>query len=652
MENLRFCSFVWIGRVQKWRRRTKYGNSVMDHKKTTATAVAGGDSLLETIPESILNEIFMRLQPETLTTLCSVSCVSRTLHSSVNKLLSSFSSIDLSEFSLDSQTFDGIIRRFGKIEKITVDCLRLNDASIRSFLGPDVEELILLKCSSLSYRLLSSIGRTCPNLRVLTLEFSGFIDKSAVFDLNLEGSLGSCRFLESLQIKVRGGEINEYGFMLLGIYHLLPQTVKILKLQPASALETLVYLRTFNYTSLGVLIAPTIFGQSLTHISLVLDSITDVLLRTIAHSLPLLVELDLKDRPTSEPSDDLSDVGIQSLVGCRHLTSLSLVRSRQLFATSFKRTTDMGMFLLSEGCKGLESIRLSGFSKVSDAGFTSVLNSCLNLKKFEIQHASLLSDLAFQDISKAPRSLTDVKLVSCSYITSEAVRELASCRDLESLNLLGCRSVADSCLTNVSRLKLLTSLNLGGADVTDNGMSVLGNGNAPISTLSLRGCKRVTDRGIAFLFKNEGKLGKSLSSLDLGHMPGLTDDGIRSVVDGCLGLVELCIRNCFHVTDASMEALGLKGSSSSNKRFEGEKSKVLRRVDAYNCSGLSVESLRFLKKPLFCGLQWIGIGGTRLICGDNVGLDEIQRERKWLTICSDGCEMGCHDGWQYHKFGL
>ncbi|KVI10288.1 F-box domain, cyclin-like protein [Cynara cardunculus var. scolymus] len=597
----------------------------MDHKKgTTASAIVGGYSLLERIPESILNEIFSRLEPETLTTLCSVACVSRTLNSSVNKLLSSFSSVDLSAFSVDSQTFDGIIRRFRKIEKITLDCLRLNDSSIRSFLGPDVEELILLKCSSLSYRLLSSIGRTCPNLRVLTLEFSGFIDKSAVFDLKLEDSLGSCRFLESLRIKVRGGEINEYGFMLLGIYHLLPQTVKILKLQPASVLDTVIYLRTFNYTNLGILIAPASFGQTLTHLSLVLDCITDVLLRSIAHSLPLLAELDLKDRPTSEPSDDLSDVGIQSLVGCHHLTSLSLVRSRQHFATSFKRTTDMGMFLLSEGCKGLESIRLGGFSKVSDAGFTSILNSCFNLKKFEIQYASLLTDLAFQDISKAPRSLTDIKLVSCSYITSEAVRELASCSDLEILNLLGCRSVADSCLTNVSRLKFLTTLNLGGADVTDNGMSVLGNGNAPISTLSLRGCKRVTDKGIAFLFRNEGKIRKSLSSLDLGHMPGITDDGIRTVVDGSLGLVDLCIRNCFHVTDASVEALGLKG-----RRFESEKSKVLRRIDVYNCSGLSIESLRLLKKPLFCGLQWIGIGRTRLICGD-VGLDEIQKERKWI----------------------
>ncbi|GJV75754.1 F-box domain, cyclin-like protein, partial [Tanacetum coccineum] len=81
-------------------------------------------------------------------------------------------------------------------------------------------------------------------------------------------------------------------------------------------------------------------------------------------------------------------------------------------------------------------------------------------------------------------SLVEVKLVSCSSITSEAVSELATCSLLEVLDLLGCRSVADSCLNKVSRLDSLTCLNLGGADVTDVGMQVLGTGNAPIACLS------------------------------------------------------------------------------------------------------------------------------------------------------------------------
>ncbi|KAI3675706.1 hypothetical protein L1987_85298 [Smallanthus sonchifolius] len=591
----------------------------MVHKKSsgdtaTTSASVAGDSLLEKIPESILNEILLLLEPETLTTLCSLACVSRTLQSTVNKALSSFSSVDLSAFSLDSQTFDGVITSFGKLKKITLDCLRLSDSSIRSFLGPNIEELVL----------------------VLTLEFSVSIDKSAVFDLIRQGSLLSCQRLESLRIKIRGGDFNDYGFLLLGIYHELPQTIKVLKLQPASALETIVFLKTFIYANSLVPLAPMTFGQTLTHISLVIDIISDTLLHTIAHCLPQLVELDLKDRPTSERSDDLSNLGIQSLVKCKHLTSLSLMRSWQCIASWFKRTTDIGMFLLSEGCNRLESVRFGGFSKVSDAGFASILNSCSNLNKFEIKNAFLLTDLAFQDFSKFPRSLVEVKLVSCNSVTSEAVSELATCTSFEVLDLFGCRSVADSCLHNISRLTLLTTLNLGCADVTDVGMAVLGKGNTPISCLSLRGCRRVSDEGIISLLGSEGKIRKTLSSLDLGHMQGVTDNAITTIADACVGLTELTIRNCYHVTDASVMALAFKGR--------------VRRLDLYNCTSLSGKSFQFLKKPLFRGLQWIGIGRTRLNRIGDDGFDEICGERKWLTICKDGCEVGCHDGWQFHEF--
>ncbi|KAK1440147.1 hypothetical protein QVD17_05972 [Tagetes erecta] len=615
----------------------------MSHKRSagdTATTSYGGDSLLETLPEGILNEIFSMLEPETLTTLCSLSCVSRTLKSSVNKTLSSFSSIDLSGFSLDLKTFYGVIKSVGTIKKMTLDCFRLNDSSIRSFLGPDVEELVLLKCSSLSYKLIASIGKICPKLRVLTLEFSVSIFKSAVFDSKLHGSLINCQHLESLKIKVRGDDFNDYCFMLLGIYQELPETIKVLKLEPAISLDTIISLKSFTYGNM--LLAPIAFGQTLTHISLVIDIISDTLLHSIANALPQLVELDLKDRPTSEPSDDLSNIGIQSLVNCKHLTSLSLMRSRQNISSLFKRTSDMGMFLLSEGLKGLESVRFGGFSKVSDAGFTSILNSCLSLKKFEIQSALLLTDLAFQDFSKVPRSLVEVKLVSCSSITSEAICELATCSSLEVLDLFGCKSVADSCLNNISRLTLLTSLNLGGADVTNAGMAVLGKGNAPISCLSLRGCKRVSDEGIVSLLGSESKIRKTLTSLDLGHMPGMSDKAITTIVDACIGLTELIIRNCFHVTDASVKALALKGKV-------GGESNLLRRLDLYNCTAVSAESLQCMKKPLFRGLQWIGIGRTKLVCVGYAAFDEICSERPWLTICKDGCEVGCHDGWQYHE---
>lgn len=90
-------------RGEREREEGKNGHSVMAHKRSTSTAVAGsasatvgGDSLLERIPENLLNEIFLKLEPETLSSLSSLACVSRTLQSSVNNVLSSFSSVDLS----------------------------------------------------------------------------------------------------------------------------------------------------------------------------------------------------------------------------------------------------------------------------------------------------------------------------------------------------------------------------------------------------------------------------------------------------------------------------------------------------------------------------------------------------------------------------
>ncbi|KAK7860096.1 f-box protein at-b [Quercus suber] len=30
-------------------------------------------------------------------------------------------------------------------------------------------------------------------------------------------------------------------------------------------------------------------------------------------------------------------------------------------------------------------------------------------------------------------------------------------------------------------------------------------------------------------------------------------------------------------------------------------------------------------------------------------LREDHEEQPWLTLCLDGREMGCHDGWQFHR---
>ncbi|GAV69379.1 hypothetical protein CFOL_v3_12880 [Cephalotus follicularis] len=354
---------------------------------------------------------------------------------------------------------------------------------------------------------------------------------------------------------------------------------------------------------LSITLSPQSHTSSLRSLSLVICVMSDALLTNVAYRLPFLIELDLEDRPNREPlaHHDLTNVGLQWLVCCSHLTSLSLVRSIHNHQVTFKRINDMGMLKLSEGCKGLEFVRLGGFSEVSDAGFASVLHSCQNLKKFEVRNALLLSDLAFLDLVGAPRALVEVRLLSCGRITGETVKQLASCRSLEMVDLGGCKSITDSSLNSILCLHRLTALVLRWVDISDSGLSVLGQANAPITRLSLRGCKRITDEGMSLLLLGRRTISQTLSALDLGYMPGISDKSIGTIIAAGKVITELCIGLCFNVTDYSMEVLATKSMFQDGSEGLMFTSALF---------GLSVDSLRWLKKgPWFHGLHWLGVGG-------------------------------------------
>lgn len=391
-----------------------------------------------------------------------------------------------------------------------------------------------------------------------------------------------------------------------------------------------------------MLLIPTCFR--LQSLSLVLDRITDELLISIAGNLHLLLELCLEDKPVEEPSllNDLTNTGLLSLGFCSKLKRLSLTRSKENCPSSFRRVNDIGILLLAEKCKELESVRLAGFSKVTDAGYASIIHSCKNLKQLEIVNAFFLSDLAFHDLADAPRSLVEVKLISCNLLTSEIAESLSFCQNLVTLDLSGCKSIADLGLMSISKLCKLTTLDLSGADITDSGLSALGMGSSPIDSLCLRGCKRITDRGMSLLFHGESSISRTLTTLDLGYMPGISDRAITIIAEYCRKLSSLCIRHCFFVSNASIKALRSLGASLDERRS-------IRRLDLYNCCGLSIDSLEYFAHPSFVGLRWLGVGNTRLSGKSREKLVELSRSRPGLSICMTGCAMFCDVGWLFHE---
>ncbi|XP_038972791.1 F-box protein At-B isoform X2 [Phoenix dactylifera] len=604
----------------------------------------GGDGgLIERLPQSLVLEIFGRLDLESL---CSAAPACKALRFSVSQVLSTISTIDLSGFSHTVQILNRVLTNNRMLRSLTLDCVELDDSSIEVFGKEHLQELVLLKCFRFSLYILTAISRKCPNLRLLSLEMVCPCDVESPDDCNnsIAKMLEGCLYLESLSIKFHDhyGDTCYVEFSQL----ILPKTIRVLLLQPISDRQAkLLVLKagadrnsTASLAGAGSsFLRPN--SNGLQSLSLVLNKIKDELLIAIASSLPQLVGLCLEDKPLGEPSlhNDLTNRGLQSLGSCRNLTSLSLTRSRQNYPATFRRVNDVGILLLSEGCRRLESVRLGGFSRVTDAGYVSFLHSCKNLKRFEVVNAFFLSDLAFHNLADATNSLVEVRLLSCNLVTSETAESLSLCRNLEVLDLSGCKSTADVGLISISKLCKLTTLDLGGADITDSGLAALGHGSCPIASLCLRGCKRITDRGIALLLYQDGIIRRTLSTLDLGYLPGLSDKGMSTIAEVCREITNLSIRSCFYVTDASITVLG------SMEAFEGKR-RPLRKLDLYSCSGLSNASFWLLAPPFFRGLRWLGVGNTRLLDESENRFVELSRDRPCLTICTKGCEMGCKAG--------
>ncbi|KAK6785729.1 hypothetical protein RDI58_019184 [Solanum bulbocastanum] len=581
---------------------------------------------MDKCPVHIISHILEKLD---LGSVCTAACVSPIFSSAAAQLLNSLSSLDLSGYYLDEETLKQVVRRVQGAKSLTIDCLQLkNDTSIFNILGERIEDLSLLKCSSLSYHILSAIRERCPNLRSLLIEFAGCEDPQ-LFKNKLTEMLQKLTLLEVLSIKIRGTYFDVFDIRPLELF--LPKSLKKLKLQQTEGrkfvhwLEKIRDIRWFNLQSL----------------SLVLDVISDDLLMTVVYSLPLLVELDLEDRPFMDPTIlDLTNIGLQCVQSCKHLITLTIVRSSMNCPTAFTRVDNMGMFLLSEGCGRLESVKLGGFANVTDAGFSSILYSCRKLKKFEVLTSPLLSDLTFHNMRGVARSLIEFRLISCRLVTSEALEDLSSLSKLEVLDTSGCRSIADPCLFFISSVTTLTKLNLAEADITDKGLALLGMGNLGITQLCIRGCKRVTDKGIEFLFCAEGKIGKTLSLLDVSHMPGITDAAIFTIASAAKALTDLCLRFCYHVTDAAVKMLVDRPN---------HKGSLLQKLDLFKCRSLSGYSIMLLMhKSSFRGLRWLGVGGTLLVNKRN-NFSTICNVRPWLVVCFDGCLFGCHDGWEFHR---
>ncbi|XP_022725257.1 F-box/LRR-repeat protein 10-like isoform X2 [Durio zibethinus] len=567
---------------------------------------SGSLESLDRLPTALLATIMTKLD---VSSICSLAVTCRTFSSCASHILSFLPHFHILDISPTMELIKPLLPPNPHLKSLKLNC-------------------------DFSGKLLSEIGSRCKDLRSLYLGSVAEKRGRAIHISDLEELLGGCTQLEALNLMFDISLFLRHNFAR--VWTLASEKLTSLEIgYISSVMVTELLSPNVGPHQCPNQIRPSVL-PGIQKLSLSVDYITDTMVGTISKGLILLTHLELRDAPLIEPrvTFDLTNSGLQQINQHGRLKHLSLVRSQEFLITYFKRVNDLGILLMADKCANMESICLGGFCRVTDSGFKTILHSCSNLYKLKVSHGSQLTDLVFHDIAATSLSLTHVSLGWCNLLTNHAIRSLVCNLDLKVLDLRDCKNLGDEALRAIGSLCKLKMLLLDGSDITDVGMAYLQHGIiGSLVSLSVRGCKKLTDKCISALFDGSYKL--QLQELDLSNLPNLSDNGVLTLAKHRVPIAELRMRQCPLIGDTSVMALA--SMQVDDDRGHGSSLQLL---DLYNCGGITQLSFRWLKKPYFPRLRWLGVTGS--VNRDIV--DALARNRPFLHVACRGEEIGT-DPW-------
>ncbi|CAN1134654.1 F-box/LRR-repeat protein 10 [Linum perenne] len=581
---------------------------------------------LDQMPGALLCTIMSKLD---VGSICSIASTCTAFRASASHLFGFIPNFHLLEIALSIDLLGPLLPPNPYLRSLKLDCERLDDSAISFVAQPTLQELCVHNCTDFSGKLLSEIGGKCPDLRCLYLGSVAEKRGRAIHISDLEELLSGCRQLEALVLMFDVSLFLRHNFTR--VWALASEKLESLEIGYVSSVMVTELLSSNVASQAPNSVQPSIL-PNIQKLDLSVDYITDTMVGTISSGLVHLTHLDLRDAPLMEPTltFDLTNSGLQLINQYGKLKHLSLIRSQEYLITYFRRVNDLGLLLMADNCANMESICLGGFCRVTDTGFKTILHSCSRLCKLKVCHGTHLTDLVFHDISATALSLTHVSLRWCYLLTNHAIANLVSNTQLKVLDLRECKSLGDQALKAIGKLSELKILKLDGSDVSDSGLSFL----RPkviqsLMSLSVRGCKRLTDKCISSLF--EGTSNLELQELDLSNIPNLTDEGILSLARSRVPVSELRLRQCPLIGDTSVMAL-----ASMQVNEDQRHGNCLRLLDLYNCGGITQLAFRWLKNPYFPRLRWLGIAGSM----NRDIVDALARNRRFLHVALHGEEIG------------
>jgi len=209
---------------------------------------------------------------------------------------------------------------------------------------------------------------------------------------------------------------------------------------------------------------------------------------------------------------------------------------RHLDLAGCVRVSSESIKAIASTCEALESLDLSDCLAIDDSAVKEISLRCRRMHTLYLARLPLLTDIACQSIYERPRRSSTpwqcLSLSGCERITSRGILA-AIARDkvpsaITSLDLSHMRQVSDLALLG-AKLPALTSLDLRGLAIRDEGLAWAGAGTGPaLRELRLDGCLSVTAIGIAAIADSCS----DLESISLRRCYGLGDDALHALHQG------------------------------------------------------------------------------------------------------------------------
>ena len=203
---------------------------------------------------------------------------------------------------------------------------------------------------------------------------------------------------------------------------------------------------------------------------------------------------------------DINDDGLIALsLGCRNIKSIDLSNCRKL--------TDRGVASLMTNCNNLSDIYLSYCKALTDQIFVFMREYCPNIRRINIQRCIGITDNGLANFAQSKHlKLQELILSDCSFLSDNAMKSIAeSCPNLVILNISFCCTLTEGGILHlIDGCRKLTTFDVSfcGNAISDDILTEMAKKWLDLKRLSIRGCIRVTDKGVQELFANCAELRK------------------------------------------------------------------------------------------------------------------------------------------------